>query len=294
MSQPAPRDTVGAGPVRARVGRATITLVPDGQFGLDGGAMFGIVPRVVWQQRAPPDEANRILLAFNAMLVELDGVRVLVDPGLGDRHDAAFATRFAVRRPPSVEQSLQAAGVDPATIDYVVDTHLHWDHAGANVRRLADGTLAPRFPRARYLVQRREWEAATHPHERNRASYRADDFVPLEAAGALQLIDGDAEVVPGIRLLLVGGHSDGMQLLRVDSEGETFLYLADLVPTHHHLDYPWIMGYDLYPVDTLRQRKRLLPVAARERWLLGFAHDPHVPFGRVRLDQGRPMLAAEA
>lgn len=282
---------MAAEPLRVQAGRATITLVPDGQFGLDGGAMFGIVPRVVWQRRAPPDEANRIALAFNAMLIELDGMRVLVDPGLGDRHDDTFAARFAVRRPPTVEQSLQAAGVDPATIDYVVDTHLHWDHAGANVRRLADGTLAPRFPHARYLVQRREWEAATHPHERNRASYRADDFVPLEAAGVLQLVDGDLELAPGIHLLLAGGHSDGMQLLRIDSEGETFLYLADLVPTHHHLDYAWIMGYDLYPVETLRQRKRLLPIAARERWLLGFGHDPEVPFGRVRFEDGRPVLA---
>ena len=270
------------------LGDATVTLVPDGRFRLDGGAMFGIVPRPVWGKRAPPDALNRITLGLNAMLVETPDVRVLVDPGLGTRYDPAFAERFGVQQPPTVLDSLRAAGVAPDEIDYVVDTHLHWDHAGANTCAAEDGTARPAFPQATYVVQRKEWAAATRPHERNQASYRSADFLPVEAAGQLRLVDGEAEFAPGVRVLAVGGHSDGMQLLRVDSGGATFVFLADLVPTRHHVDYPWVMGYDLYPVETLTQKKRLLPQAAEEDWLVGFAHDPEVPFARVRFDGERP------
>jgi glyoxylase-like metal-dependent hydrolase (beta-lactamase superfamily II) len=254
--------------------------------------MFGVVPRVVWERRSPPDERHRITLGLNAMLIEAGGVRILVDPGLGSHHDAPFAARYAVEQPPTVGDSLARIGVAPAEIDFVVDTHLHWDHAGANVAVGADGAAVPAFPRARYVLQQREWRAATAPHERNRASYRDEDFRPLESAGRLQLVDGDAELAPGVRVEAVGGHSDGMQLLRVDSAGETFVFLADLVPTQHHLDYAWIMGYDLYPVETLYQKKRILPLAAEQRWVVGFAHDPDTPLGRIRLDRpsGRPTL----
>jgi glyoxylase-like metal-dependent hydrolase (beta-lactamase superfamily II) len=261
--------------------------VPDGRFRLDGGAMFGVVPRVVWEKRSPPDAAHRIQLGLNAMLVEVGDTRILVDPGLGTRHDPSFDERFAVEQPPRVVESLHAAGIEPEAIDFVVDTHLHWDHAGANTCQDAAGRVIPAFRNARYVVQRREWAAATHPHERNQASYRADDFVPIEQAGQLLLVDGEVELVGGVRVLPVGGHSDGMQLLRVDSSGETFVFLADLVPTRHHLDYPWVMGYDLYPVETLRQKQRLLPQAAGERWLVGLAHDPDVQFGRIHLEGER-------
>jgi glyoxylase-like metal-dependent hydrolase (beta-lactamase superfamily II) len=287
---------------RVRTGDATITLVSDGRFRLDGGAMFGVVPRVVWEQQCPPDAQHRIQLAFNAMLVELRGVRVLIDPGLGTRYDARFRLRYAVEQPPRVVDSLRRLGVAPESIDFVVDTHLHWDHAGANtaptgaVHGSASGHSAPAvpaFPKAKYVIQRREWEDANHPHERNQASYRADDFVPVASNGQLQLVDGDVEIAPGIRVLAVGGHSAGMQVIRVDSGEATFLHLADLVPTRHHLQYPWIMGYDLYPVETLTQRKQLLPEAAAGEWVLGFVHDPEVPFGSVRLEGGRPVFAGQ-
>jgi glyoxylase-like metal-dependent hydrolase (beta-lactamase superfamily II) len=279
-------------------GRARITVVPDGRFRLDGGAMFGVVPRVVWEKRSPADAQHRVTLGLNAMVVENGGVRVLVDPGVGDHHDATFAARFGIEKPGapngrSLPQSLAAAGIAPESIDFVVHTHLHWDHAGAGVARAEDGTFRPRFPTARYVVQQYEWEAATHPHERNRASYRDEDFRPLATAGVLMVVDDETELAPGIRVMPVGGHSDGMQLLMVDGGGgATFVFLADLVPTRHHLDYAWIMGYDLYPMRTLEQKKILLPQAARERWLVGFAHDPDVPFGHVRLDgpHQRPVV----
>ncbi len=278
---------------RLRLGDATVTYVSDGRFRLDGGAMFGIVPRVVWERRSPADSRHRIQLGLNAMLVETGSARILVDPGVGSHHDAAFAERFAVEQPPTVLDCLRAAGVAPESIDLVVDTHLHWDHAGANVAPGPDGQLLPAFPKARYAVQRLEWAAATQPHERNQASYRPEDFVTVERAGQLLLVDGEAELAPGLRVLPVGGHSDGMQLLRVDSAGQTFVFLADLVPTRHHLDYPWVMGYDLYPVETLAQKQRLLPQAAAEGWLVGLAHDPDVPFGRIRLEGARRRPALE-
>ena len=284
----------GRGEVRRlRVGDATVTFVPDGRFRLDGGAMFGVVPRVVWEQRSPADAQHRIQMALNAMVIETGSARILVDPGTGSHHDATFAARFAVEQPPRVLDSLRAAGVAPEAIDLVVDTHLHWDHAGANVCSGPGGQIVPAFPNAKYVVQRHEWDAATHPHERNQASYRPEDFVTVEHAGQLLLVDGETVLAPGVRVLPVGGHSDGMQLLRLDSAGQTFVFLADLVPTRHHLDYPWVMGYDLYPVETLRQKKRLLPQAAEEGWLVGFAHDPDVPFGRIRLEgaRRRPALA---
>lgn len=270
---------------RIQVGEATVTLVPDGTFRLDGGAMFGIVPRTVWEQRCPPDALHRIQMAFNAMLVEIGDRKILIDPGLGPRHDARFDERFAVAQPPTVLDGLRDAGVAPEQVDFVIDTHLHWDHAGANTR-LDGETVVPAFPRARYVVQRRQWEDATHPHERNRASYRADDFLPVEAAGQLMRVEGDVELAPGVWVHEVGGHAAGMQLVRVESAGQTFLHLADLVPTRHHVDYPWIMGYDLYPVETLAQKKRWLPRAAEGGWTVGLVHDPQTPFGRLALRDG--------
>ena len=150
--------------------------------------------------------------------------------------------------------------------------------------------MVPAFPRATYVVQRRQWEEANAPHERNRASYRAEDFAPLAESGQLRLVDGDAEVAPGVWVHEVGGHAVGMQLVRVESRGETFLHLADLVPTRHHADYPWIMGYDLFPVETLMRKKEWLPRAAEGGWIVGLVHDPETSFGRITMPQGRPIF----
>ena len=272
-----------------KVGDATVTLVRDGLFRLDGGAMFGVVPRVVWEQRCPPDDQHRIGLAFNGMLVEVGGLRVLIDPGLGARYDGRFAERFAVERRSGVLDELATVGVTPDEVDVVIATHLPWDHAGA-FTRVEGVRVVPAFPRATYVAQRRQWEDATAPHERNRASYRAEDFAPLAESGQLRLVEGDAEVAPGVWVHEAGGHAVGMQLVRMESGGETFLQLADLVPTRHHADYPWIMGYDLFPMETLARKKEWLPRAAEGRWLVGLVHDPDVPFGRVLMKDGRPTI----
>ena len=273
-----------------RLGEATISLVRDGFFRLDGGAMFGVVPRVLWEQRCAPDAQHCIEMAFNGMLVEIHGKRILIDPGLGSRHDARFAERFAVRQPPTVLEELASLGIAAGDVDVVIATHLHWDHAGA-FTQLEGERVVPTFPRATYVVQRRQWEEATHPHERNRASYRSDDFAPLMEAGLVRIVEGDVEVAPSVWVHEVGGHAAGMQLVRVESSGETFLHLADLVPMRHHVDYPWIMGYDLFPVETLARKKAWLPRAAAGGWIVGLVHDPETPFGRVEMKDARPVFA---
>lgn len=270
-----------------RVGEFRVYGLSDGRFRLDGGAMFGVVPKVLWDRVSPADELNRIRLGLNPILIQGPGGNVLVETGVGSRHDAAFAERFGVEQPPTLAQSLAAVGVRPEQIDFVVDTHLHWDHAGGNVVALPDGRLAPAFPRATYVVQSADWEEATHPHERNHGSYRPDDYRPIAEAGRLRLVDGDLELMEGVHLDRVGGHTRGHQIVRVASGGSTLAFLADLVPTSRHVEYAWLMGYDLYPVETLEQKKLVIPRAAAEGWIVAFAHDPDHHFGRLRLESVR-------
>lgn len=271
------------------VGAFVVYGVSDGLFRLDGGAMFGVVPKVLWDRVSPADEMNRIQLGLHPILIRAEGRVILVETGAGSRHDGSFADRFSIRRPPTLAASLAAAGVTPEMVDVVVNTHLHWDHAGGNVRTLDDGTLSPTFPNATYVVQAADWDEALHPNERNRASYRSEDYLPLERAGRIRLVDGDAELSKGIHLERVGGHTRGMQIVRVTSAGFTLVYLADLVPTSNHLDYAWHMAYDLYPLDLLEQKKRVLREAAEGGWMVAFAHDPVHHFGRVRIlsERGR-------
>jgi glyoxylase-like metal-dependent hydrolase (beta-lactamase superfamily II) len=268
-----------------RIGAFTVRGLSDGLFRLDGGAMFGVVPKVLWERISPADDLNRILMGLNPVLIQGPSATLLVETGVGSRHDAAFAERFAIQQPPTLVEGLAAVGLQPEDVDFVVNTHLHWDHAGGNTIALPDGRLAPTFPRATYVAQSADWEEAIHPHERNHGSYRPDDYRPIAEAGRLRLVDGDAELVEGVRLERVGGHTRGHQLVRVSSGGETLLFLADLVPTTRHVEYAWLMGYDLYPVETLEQKKRLIPQGAAEGWVVAFAHDPEHHFGRIRLER---------
>ncbi len=237
------------------IGDIEVLSISDGTFRLDGGAMFGTVPKTLWERRAPADDRNRILLGLNALLIRVGHIRVLVDAGLGDKLSPRQAEMFGVDRTRHLDQSLAEVGVTPRDIDIVIATHLHLDHAGG-FTALLDGVLKPRFPRARYVMRRGEWEDATHPHERNRASYVADDFEPLAIAGVVDFIDDDGDVVPGVSVWRTGGHTAHHQIVRIASSGRTALFLADLVPTAAHVDEPWIMGYDLYPMDTLAAKKR--------------------------------------
>jgi glyoxylase-like metal-dependent hydrolase (beta-lactamase superfamily II) len=263
------------------IGEARVTVLHDGTIALDGGAMFGVVPRVVWEKRDPPDDRNRVTLGLNVALVESGGKRVLVDTGMGDRWSEKEVRMYRIDRSTTLLDGLRGLGLGPEDIDVVVNTHLHFDHAGGNTRREGD-RLVPTFPRARYVVQRGEWEDARHPHERSRASYREDDFVPVAAAGQLDLIDGEVELAPGVRAVRVGGHTTHHQMVVVQGGGETLVVPTDLLPTASHLPLPFVMGYDLFPVATLEAKRKLLEAAVEGGWRILFYHDARTPLGRVR------------
>jgi len=274
---------VTAGPGSFAVGDARVSVLHDGTIALDGGAMFGVVPRVVWEKRDPPDERNRVTLGLNVALIESGGKRVLVDTGMGERWSEKEVRMYRIDRSTTLLGGLRARGLGSEDIDVVVNTHLHFDHAGGNTR-VEGGRVVPAFPRARYVAQRGEWDDATHPHERSRASYRADDFVPVAEAGQLDLIDGEAEVAPGVRAVRVGGHTTHHQMVVVESGGETLVVPTDLLPTASHLPLPFVMGYDLFPVATLEAKRKLLDAAVEGGWRILFYHDPRTPVGRVRRD----------
>ena len=274
---------------RYRVGDFELISLFDGLFRLDGGAMFGVVPKALWARQAPPDERNRILMAMRPLIVK--GSRtMLIDAGLGDKDDRKFHEIYGVDRSRNLDHTLAEAGVAPEDIDIVLASHLHFDHAGGFTFRDASGRVKPKFPRAQYIVRRGEWEDATHPHERNRASYIADNYVPLADAGVLQLVDDDQTIMPGVRVRRTGGHCMHHQMVLIESGGRTAAFVADLMPTTAHLGAPWIMGYDLYPMDTLAAKKAFLAEAVETNMLVFFEHDPAVPAGYIREEHGKRRI----
>ena len=269
-----------------------VEVVPGGEFRLDGGAMFGVVPRALWQRAAPPDEENRIRLNTNCLYVEAAGERVLVETGMGDKWSPRHREMYGVAPGPTLGESLfERTGRRPEDVTIVVNTHLHFDHAGGNTTLDARGGAVPAFPNARYFVSRSEYEHAEAPHERDRASYLPENWRPLAASGQLELKEAEYEVVPGLTMETVPGHSRTMQCVRLGRGGHTLYGFADLVPTRAHVPLAWVMGYDLYPVETLEAKRRLLPLAAREGWLCLFYHDPEAALARVVEEDGRLRAA---
>ncbi|MBM3324033.1 MAG: MBL fold metallo-hydrolase [Calditrichaeota bacterium] len=256
------------------IGDYTLTPVITGQFRLDGGAMFGVVPRVLWEKTNPPDEKNRIQMTMRALLLQSATRRILVDTGVGEKQDEKFIRMFVVEHvQASLTKSLSKAGLRPEDVTDVILTHLHFDHCGGSTQRQGD-SIVPTFPHARYFVQRQQYEHALTHSERDRASYFPENFEPMKAAGQLELLDGPAELYPGVEILVVGGHTPGQQLVKVADGSKTLLYCADLIPTASHIPLPYIMAYDLFPMMTLEEKKRLLPQAHHEGWILFFEHDP--------------------
>ncbi len=274
------------------LGDLRLDLVPAGRFRLDGGAMFGVVPRVLWERSAPPDERNRIELALNCLLIR-DGKRVvLVETGIGDKWSPKEEGIFAIRDNGGLPASLDRLGVKPESVTTVVLTHLHFDHAGgATTRAGASGDVIPAFPNATYLVQKSEWDLARNLNERTRASYRSENYAPLERSGQIRLLEGESQVAPGITLLPLPGHTPGLQGVLVRGGGRTVLYPSDLVPTAAHLPYPYIMGYDLFPLTTLETKKRILPRALAEGWILFLVHEPNTPIGALQEEGGRIRMS---
>ncbi len=273
-----------------QLGDFRLDVVSDGTFRLDGGAMFGVVPRVLWERVYPPDERNRIRLGLNCLLVRTGRETVLVDTGIGQKWSDRELDMFGIEHETTVADSLAELGLSPNDVDVVVCTHLHFDHAGGNTRPGADGAPEPTFPRARYVVQAGELMTARAPHERERASYLPANWEPLVASGQLETVEGEVEIVPGIRAFPVRGHNDYTQLVEVESGGERAVYFADIIPTTRHLRPAWVMGYDLYPVELLERKKELLSRAIDEQWVCVFEHDHEMPLARITRDErGTPV-----
>jgi glyoxylase-like metal-dependent hydrolase (beta-lactamase superfamily II) len=268
-----------------KLGAFDIYPVSDGRFALDGGAMFGVVPKVLWERCCPVDDLNLIPLSITALLIRAHGRNILVDTGLGAKEDGKFHTMFAVERVSTLRESLKRFDVYPEDIDLVINTHLHFDHAGGNTMRAEDGSVRPAFPKARYLVQHGEFEDASHANERTRASYRRENIAPVAHFNQWEFLHGDTELVPGVKAVVTSGHTRWHQSVRIESEGNVAFFLGDLIPTVSHLPLPYIMGYDLFPIQTLETKRWVLDRAFEENWLLLFEHDPLVQAGYVRRDQ---------
>ncbi len=274
---------------RIALGDLQLTTVCDGGFRLDGGAMFGVVPKTMWEAAAPPDDRNRIQLAMRPLLVEAAWGTMLIDCGAGDKMSTKLQDIYGFDRRRDLDAALTEAGTSADEMDVVLATHLHFDHFGGATRR-AGSTLVPRFGRARYLIRAAEWEDATHPHERNRASYFADDFVPLDAAGVVDRYEGDGEIRPGVRVVRTGGHTGQHQIVFLESGGRTAVFVADLIPTVAHIQDPWVMGYDLFPMETLAFKRHFIRDAIDREYLIFFEHDPVVAAGYIRERDGKRLV----
>jgi glyoxylase-like metal-dependent hydrolase (beta-lactamase superfamily II) len=278
-------------PQTIHLGDLALTPLLDGYLRLDGGAMFGVVPKPLWEKRAPADERNRILLGMRPLLVR--GERLLIiDAGAGDTMDPKHAAIYALDRAENLDVTLARAGVSADAIEIVLASHLHFDHAGGFTSRQADGTLRPRFASARYVMSEGEWEDATHPHERNRASYMSHNFLPLHEAGVIDFTRGDETIMPGVRVRRTGGHTRFHQIVYLESGGRTAVFTADLMPTTAHIDEPWIMGYDLYPMETLAFKRHFVREAIEREYLIFFEHDPKIAAGYIRETNGKKRVEA--
>jgi glyoxylase-like metal-dependent hydrolase (beta-lactamase superfamily II) len=274
-----------------QLGEFDLTPLLDGRFRLDGGAMFGVVPKPLWSRRAPADDRNRISLGMRPLLVRREGAPVMIiDAGVGAKMDPKSVDIYAIDRATNLESSLRDAGLAPSDVRVVLASHLHFDHAGGFTAFDESGTVVPAFPNARYVINRGEWEDATHPHERNRASYFAENFVPLRDAGVVDFSEDDAAIADGVRVRRTGGHTRFHQIVYIESEGRTAVFAADLMPTRAHVDAPWIMGYDLYPMETLEFKRAFVREAIDREYLIFFEHDPEIAAGYIREKDGRKYV----
>lgn len=265
-------------------GSFKIYVLHDGYFKLDGGAMFGVVPKLIWDRMETSDEYNRITLASNPTLVRTGEHNVLIDTGLGSKYGLKELEIYCVEQPRGLLAELTLREVNIAEIDYVINTHLHFDHVGGNTFRDADGIIKPTFPNAKYVIQKAEYEDAMSTSPRTKASYNSEDIVPLQESGQIHLIDGDADIVPGIRMRVTGGHTRSHSIIEIESVGKKALFLGDLIPTSSHLKVPYVMGYDLYPAETADFKEKLLEEAVANDYLLIFEHSPHNKVGRLFRD----------
>lgn len=263
-----------------RFGDYELTSISDGTFLLDGGAMFGVVPKVLWQKKTPADEKNRITLGLNSLLLIKGKKTILLETGLGEIENRKFQEIYEIKRGKALIEKIIDLGLDLEDITYVINTHLHFDHCGWNTIS-KDGSLKPAFPRAKYFIQKKEWDSAMNPDERSSASYLKEKLLPLQKDGNLELINGDFELEEGIKIIHVPGHTRGHQCILIESGGNKLFFPGDLIPTSAHFPLPYIMAYDLFPLETLENKKKILKIAENEGWLFALYHDPEHVFGKV-------------
>jgi glyoxylase-like metal-dependent hydrolase (beta-lactamase superfamily II) len=265
-----------------------VEIIPDTEFRLDGGAMFGVVPRNLWAKVCPPDDENRIRMNMNCVFIDTGDERILIETGIGEKWSAKHTAMFGIDRKRPFAESLRAiAEVGPESISIVINTHLHFDHSGGNTTLNGANEAVPAFPNARYFISQAEVDHAETPSERDRASYFPENWRPLKASGQLETKKANYEVVPGLHMETYPGHNRSMQCWRLTAGEQTLFGFADLVPMRAHVPFPWIMGYDLYPVETLEVKKKILPQAAREGWNCLFYHDPDEPLCRIEEREGK-------
>lgn len=267
-----------------QLGEFTLDWVSDGRFKLDGGAMFGPVPKVLWSRKIQADDRNRIPMGLNCILVTTPHGRVLLDTGIGNKMNPKQADIFALEHPPTLETSLAAMGLTPDDIDHVVLSHCDFDHLGGATKLDAGGRIVPAFPKATYHIHKDEWQDLTHPNVRSKSTYFAENWQAIEEAGQVKLIERDGEILPGIATFLTGGHTRGHVVIQITSGDEGAVYMGDLMPTHHHLNPLWVMAYDNFPMTSIEQRGAWTRTIAERDWWLLFYHDVELGAGRWGVD----------
>lgn len=272
-----------------KLGQFELSIVSDGKFWLDGGSMYGVVPKVMWNKLTPTDDFNRVELSLNCLLIETPEGNVLIDTGVGDKLKDRFKEIYKMDRDITFVESLNRVGFKPENIDFVINTHLHFDHCGGNTIK-KDGKLIPTFPNAKYIIQKQEWFDASNPNEKTKASYLKENFIPIKESGQLMLVHDKYEVLPGIKVFITNGHTQGHQSVLIESGDKKAIYLGDLIPTASHIKIPYIAAYDLFPLAVVEKKKEILEQAIKEKWLLVFEHDPEVVFAYVIEENGKQIL----
>ncbi len=274
---------------RTALGDFELTVLTDGLYYLDGGAMFGVVPKPLWEKKMPADAQNRLHLGMNSLAIRTGDHTILIETGAGNK--LSEKSRSIFENEERLLSNLEVAGFAPDDFDIVINTHLHFDHCGWNTVRRADGAIVPTFPRARYYYQRGELAHAHQQHERDRVSYLTENYDPLVSSGRAILLDGDAQIAPGIRVQLFPGHTEHHQAVIIESRNKKAAYVGDLIPTSAHLHPTWVMGYDLAPIDCIDNRHRYYRDAIPERWLTVFTHDPATLWAYVSRDSAGRYIA---
>jgi len=273
---------------RMALGDCELSVFSDGTYPLDGGAFFGVVPKVMWSRKAAADDKNFVWAGLNSLLIRTGKHTVLVETGIGSKLSEKMVKIYG--QPAKLLDNLAAGGVAPDDIDVVINTHLHFDHSGWNTVRRGDNVTAT-FPRAKYYAQEGEWRHAQEQHIRDAVSYISDNYNPLIESGQMELLRGDREIVPGISVKVFPGHTAHMQAVVVASAGKTACYISDLIPTSAHLDLTWLMAFDLYPLETINSKRKYYAESMPENWLTVFTHDHAVPWAHIEKDEAGKLLA---